>query len=199
MAKRHVQTKQTVNAPTMVSNIQPVKGMFGEKRIADLEKAVRNRNRRIKEQVKKLAGEYNQENYAKLARSGYLPSQMKVDFSKVTSIKDYNMLMRMLTADKSKQWKEMRVSSMRNWMKSMVTKTTYIDKKMDPELFAKINSMSEKDIIRFRNENKDLVSDFFEWYKEPAIDVDERNWLWDSIRKSLGMEPLEDKPMMFAL
>lgn len=198
-ATRHVKSVNRTSQPTIVENIAPVKGKFGTKRISDLEKAVKNRNRRIRYQVKRLAGEFTPENYAKLARSGYLPSALKVDFSQVKTVADYNLLMKMLTADKTKQWKGMRLDAMRNWMKAMVQKGAYVDRRMDSELYDFIDHMSELDILRFREENKDLVSDVFEWYAEPYIDLDERNWLWDSIRKSLGLPPVEDKPLMFAM
>ena len=74
MAYKQYRVKKSdiIDRPTTVKNIAPVKGMFGKKRLEKLEKAIENRNRRIKRQVKALAGEYTPENYAKLARSGYL-------------------------------------------------------------------------------------------------------------------------------
>lgn len=201
MAYKQYKVKKSdiIDRPTTVKNIAPVKGMFGKKRLEKLEKAIENRNRRIKRQVKALAGEYTPENYAKLARSGYLPAQIKADFSKISSIKDYNALMRILNADKTQEWKDARLKAMRNWMTKMVEKSIYVDKKIDPELFEKINSMSEKEILEFRKNNPEMIKDFFEWYVAPYIDGDARDYLWDSIRASLGMAPIENKQALFAL
>ena len=71
-----------------VTNLKPVEGLIGKKRLATLEKAVRNRNRRVRYTVKKLTGEWNEENYLKLVRGQYVPPAVRVDLSKITSVND---------------------------------------------------------------------------------------------------------------
>lgn len=184
---------KTANArsrkPAEVSNIQPVKGVIGKKRMADLAKAVNNRNRRIRYQVKRLAGEYSMENYAKLARAQYLPPMIKVDFSKIKTIKDYNALMRMLEADKTVEWKETRTNSMRRWLRNSIARSIWVNEEDDPEMFERIMKMSDREILEFRDANKDLIGDVFDYYVDDSgIDADDREYMWNRMRKALGLK-----------
>lgn len=182
-----------------VENIAPVKGMIGKKRIEKLKKAVENRNRRVRYTVKKMTGEWNEENYLKLVRGQYVPPAVRVDFSKVTSIKDYNALMRMLEADKTKEWKETRLNNMRNWLANSIKRSIWIDEEDDPELFEKIRNMSEQDILRYRMEHPDLVKRIFEYYvDDDLIDADDRDVMWNKTREALGL-PGNKSSDMFAI
>ena len=182
-----------------VSNIAPIKGMIGKKRIAELKKAVENRNRRVRYTVKKMTGEWNEENYLKLVRGQYVPPAVRVDFSKVTSIKDYNALMRMLEADKTKEWKETRLNNMRNWLANSIKRSIWIDEEDDPELFEKIRNMSEQDILRYRMEHPSLVKRIFEYYvDDDLIDADDRDIMWNKTREALGL-PGNKSSDMFAI
>lgn len=175
--------------PAKVANIGAVPGIIGKKRMADLEKAVRNRNARMRYQTKKLSGEYTYEKYVKLARAQYLPPVVRVDASKITSVKEYNALIRMLNADKTGEWKHNRLQAMRRWMRNSIARSIWVDEDMDPELFDRISKMSESEILRYREQNKDLIKDIFDEYEESAIDVDDRNDIWRRIRVALGLSP----------
>lgn len=177
------------NVITRVSNIGRVKGIIGDTRIANLEKAVKNRNARLRRQVKALTGEaYTYENYLKLSRAGYLPPVIRVDFSKITSVKDYNALMRMIEADKTPQWKADRLDAMRDWLKKSVKRSIWIDEDDDPELFQRINEMSEKEILAYRRDYKGLIGEIFDYYvDDQAIDADDRETMWVRIRRALGL------------
>lgn len=184
---------KTANArsrkPAEVSNIQPVKGVIGKKRMADLVKAVNNRNRRIRYQVKRLVGEYSVENYAKLARAQYLPPMIKVDFSKIKTIKDYNALMRMLEADKTVEWKQTRTNSMRMWLRNSIARSIWVNEEDDPEMFERIMKMSDREILEFRDANKDLIGDVFDYYVDDSgIDADDREYMWNRVRTALGLK-----------
>ena len=171
-----------------VTNLKPVEGLIGKKRLATLEKAVRNRNRRVRYTVKKLTGEWNEENYLKLVRGQYVPPAVRVDLSKITSVKDYNALVRMLEADKTKEWKDTRLNSMRNWLANSIKRSIWIDESDDPELFEKIYSMSEQEILQYRMANPSLVKRIFEYYvDDDLIDADDRDIMWNRIRKALGL------------
>lgn len=184
---------------TMVMNIAPVKGLFGEKRIAELKKAVKNRDRRIKRAVKDIKGEYNQENYAKLARAEYVPGRLIVDFSKVTTVKEYNDLMRMLKADSTKEWKAKRTEDMRDALAKTVIKSVNIDASVDPALFKAISKLSSRQITKMRMENPEFFKDIYDQYDNTYIDADVRDYLWDGIRQALGLKPLEEKPDVFVV
>lgn len=172
-----------------VSNIAPVKGMIGKKRIDQLKKAVENRNRRVRYTVKKMTGEWNEENYLKLVRGQYVPPAVRVDFSKITSLKDYNALMRMLEADKTREWKDTRLNNMRNWLANSIKRSIWIDESDDPELFEKIYSMSEQEILRYRMDHPELIKEIFEYYvDDQAIDADDRDYMWNRMRKALGLK-----------
>lgn len=175
--------------PAEVKNIQPVKGVIGKKRMADLVKAVNNRNRRIRYQVKRLTGEYSMENYAKLARAQYLPPMIKVDFSKIKTIKDYNALMRMLEADKTVEWKQTRTNSMRMWLRNSIARSIWVNEEDDPEMFERIMKMSDREILEFKDANKDLIGDVFDYYVDDSgIDADDREYMWNRMRKALGLK-----------
>lgn len=175
--------------PAEVKNIQPVKGVIGKKRMADLVKAVNNRNRRIRYQVKRLTGEYSMENYAKLARAQYLPPMIKVDFSKIKTIKDYNALMRMLEADKTVEWKQTRTNSMRMWLRNSIARSIWVNEEDDPEMFERIMKMSDREILEFKDANKDLIGDVFDYYvDDTGIDADDREYMWNRMRKALGLK-----------
>lgn len=172
-----------------VTNLKPVEGLIGKKRLATLEKAVRNRNRRVRYTVKKLTGEWNEENYLKLVRGQYVPPAVRVDLSKITSVKDYNALVRMLEADKTKEWKDTRLNSMRNWLANSIKRSIWIDESDDPELFEKIYRMSEQEILAYRDDNKSLIKDIFEYYvDDQAIDADDRDYMWNRMRQALGLK-----------
>ena len=172
-----------------VENIAPVKGMIGKKRIDKLKKAVENRNRRVRYTVKKMTGEWNEENYLKLVRGQYVPPAVRVDFSKIRSIKDYNALMRMLEADKTKEWKDTRLNNMRNWLANSIKRSIWIDEEDDPELFEKIYSMSEQEILRYRMEHPELIKEIFEYYvDDDLIDADDRDFMWNKMRQTLGLK-----------
>ena len=172
-----------------VENIAPVKGMIGKKRIDKLKKAVENRNRRVRYTVKKMTGEWNEENYLKLVRGQYVPPAVRVDFSKIRSIKDYNALMRMLEADKTKEWKDTRLNNMRNWLANSIKRSIWIDEEDDPELFEKIYSMSEQEILRYRMEHPELIKEIFEYYvDDDLIDADDRDVMWNKMRQTLGLK-----------
>lgn len=177
------------NVPTRITNMGKVKGIVGTKRLNELQKAVRNRNARMRRQTAKLTGEgYDYENYLKLVRAGYLPPVIRVDLSKVTSVKDYNALMRMLNADKTKAWRYERLTAMRDWLKKSIKRSIWIDEDDDPELFKHIDTMSEQDILNYRRDYKGLISDVFEYYtSDQAIDADDRDIMWTRIRQALGL------------
>lgn len=175
--------------PAEVSNIQPVKGVIGKKRMADLIKAVNNRNRRIRYQVKRLTGEYSMENYAKLARAQYLPPMIKVDFRNIRTIKDYNALIRMLEADKTVEWKQTRTNSMRMWLRNSIARSIWVNEEDDPEMFERIMKMSDREILEFKDANKDLIGDVFDYYvDDTGIDADDREYMWNRMRKALGLK-----------
>lgn len=177
------------NAITHVSNIGRVQGVIGEKRVKNLQRAVANRNARLRRQVRNLTGEkYTYENYLKLARGGYLPPVIRVDFSKITSVKDYNALMRMIEADKTPQWKSERLDAMRSWLKKSVKRSIWIDEDDDPELFQRIDEMTEREILNYRRDYKGLIHDIFEFYvDDQAIDADDRDMMWARVRRALGL------------
>lgn len=175
--------------PAQVYNIRPVKGVIGQKRIAELKKAVNNRNARIRYQVRRIYGEYSMENYAKLARAQYVPPMIKVDFRNITTVKQYNALLRMLEADKSHEWKTNRTKAMRMWLRNSVARSIWVNEEDDPEMFEKIAEMSDREIMRFRDENKDLIGDVFEYYVDDSgIDVDDREYMWNRMRQALGLK-----------
>lgn len=177
-----------VKVPARITNMGKIKGIVGAKRLNILEKAVRNRNARMRRQTAKLTGEaYSYDNYLKLVRAGYLPPVVRVDLSKVTSVKDYNALMRMLEADKTPAWKSERLESMREWLSKSVKRSIWVDEDDDPELFERIEGMSEKEILDFRRDYKGLIGDIFDYYDEQAIDADDRDIMWVRIRQALGL------------
>lgn len=177
------------NVITRVSNIGKVKGIIGDTRVANLQKAVKNRNARLRRQVKALTGEaYTYENYLKLSRAGYLPPVIRVDFSKIRSVKDYNALMRMIEADKTPAWKADRLDAMRNWLKKSIKRSIWIDEDDDPELFQRIEEMSEREILAYRRDYKGLIGEIFDYYvDDQAIDADDRDAMWIRIRRALGL------------
>lgn len=173
---------------TEVKNIQKVAGVVGEKRAEALRKAIKNRNARMRRQTKQLAGEYNVKNALALIRGQYLPPMVRVDFSKVKSVKDYNTLMRMLEADKTPKWKGERLDKMREWLAKSVRRSIWIDDEDDPELFNRIYSMSEREIMQFRRDYKGLIGDIFDYYvDDQAIDSDDRDIMWARIRRAVGL------------
>lgn len=186
-----------VNVPTRVANIGKIKGIVGTKRLNELQKAVRNRNARMRRQTAKLTGEaYTYDNYLKLVRAGYLPPVIRVDMAKMTSIKDYNALMRMIEADKTPAWKSQRLDAMREWLSKSVKRSIWVDEEDDPELFERIDSMNEKEILDFRRDYKGLIGDIFDYYNEQAIDADDRDIMWVRIRQALGLTgPIGAEPI----
>lgn len=187
------------NKTTVIRNVQPIKGIIGEKRLSDLEKAIRNRERRLRRQVKELTGSYSIENYQKMVRGEYLPSRIDIDFSAITSVREYNALMKMLNIDKTKAFKEKRTADMREALETTVRRAISIDASIDPELFARINEMSDKEIARIRMENPEFFKDIYDAYEASIIDLEMRDYLWDGIREAVGLVPLVDKPLRFAL
>lgn len=188
LTKAFVVRTKKVNVPARVTNMGKVKGIIGTKRLNELQKAVKNRNARMRRQTARITGEkYTYENYLKLVRGQYLPPVVRVDLSKITSVKDYNALMRMLEADKTPAWKADRLDAMREWLKKSVKRSIWIDEDDDPELFERIESMSEKEILEYRRNYKGLISDIFDYYEEEAIDADDRDIMWARVRRALGL------------
>lgn len=182
---------------TEVKNIQKIAGIVGEKRANALRKAIRNRNARMRRQTKMMAGEYTAQNALALIRGQYIPPVVRVDFSKIKSVKDYNALMRMLEADKSTAWKSERRDKMRDWLANSIKRSIWIDEDDDPELFDRIYSMSEREIMAYRRDYKGLIGDIFEYYvDDQAIDADDRDAMWIKIRRALGLTGvIGDKPI----
>lgn len=174
-------------SPTKVINIKPIPGVVGKKRIEDLRKAVRNRNARIRRETKKIFGEYTPEKAQKLIQKQYLPGAVRVDFSKIKTLKDYNALMKMLELDKTKGWKTRRDFESRNWLKSAIENSLNIEYKDDPALFDRINRMSGTDVLFFAMQNAKLVGDLFDHYGVIEQDADARNKRWADTREALGL------------
>lgn len=189
LTKAFVVRTKKVNVPARVTNMGKIKGIIGTKRLNELQKAVKNRNARMRRQTAKITGEkYTYENYLKLVRGQYLPPVVRVDLSKITSVKDYNALMRMLEADKTPAWKADRLNAMREWLKKSVKRSIWIDEEDDPELFERIDTMSEKEILEYRRNYKGLIKDIFDYYvDDQAIDADDRDVMWVRIRRALGL------------
>lgn len=187
---------------TSITNIATKKNI-GEKRIANLKKAIRNRDRRLTTWTKKMYPDEEKtlkERYTSLARGQYLPGMISIDFSHITTVKEYNALMRMLTADKTKAYKVQRTSQMRDWLKKAISKTIYITPEFDPELYAKINTLTDTEILRFRIDYPSLVKRVFDFYSDDSyITVEERDELWDKIRGAFGLGPKEDKTITMVL
>lgn len=186
-----------VNVPTRVTNVGAIKGIVGTKRLNALQKAIRNRNARMRRQTAKLTGEaYTYDNYLKLVRAGYLPPVIRVDMAKMRSVKDYNALMRMLEADKTTSWKSQRLDAMREWLEKSVKRSIWVDEEDDPELFERIREMSEKEILEFRRNYKGLIKDIFDYYEDEAIDADDRDVMWVRIRQAIGLTgPIGAEPI----
>lgn len=183
-----------------IRNVEQKPGI-GKKRLENLDKAIRNRNRRLTAQVKNIMGEYTQENYYKLTKGQYVPALVTVDFSKVKTVKDYNALMRMLEADKTKQFKQLRTKQMRTTMQNIISRGLMIDADDDPELFKRISQMSDAEIIKMRRDNTDTLVKTFEYYRgEIALEEDERQYYWNEWRKAVGLQPLVfKKPVPYKL
>lgn len=174
-------------SPTKVINIQPIPGVVGKKRIEALRKAVRNRNARMRRETKKIFGEYTPEYAQKLIQKQYLPGAIRVDFSKIKTLKEYNALMRMLELDKTKAWKTKRDFESRNWLKSAVENSLNIEPKDDPALFERIDKMTSTEVLMFALQNSKLIGDLFDYYGVIGQDVDERNKRWRDTREALGL------------
>lgn len=192
---------RTYNTRTVrIRNVEEKAGI-GKKRLENLDRAIRNRNRRLTAQVKNIMGEYTQENYYRLAKGQYVPALVDIDFSKIRTIKDYNALMRMLEADKTKQFKQLRTEQMRTTMQNIISRGLMIDADDDPELFKRISQMSDAEIIRMRRDNTDNLVKTFEYYRgEIALEEDERQYYWNEWRKAVGLQPLVfKKPVPYKL
>lgn len=171
-----------------ISNVKVVEGIADAEAVQKLKKAVINRNRRVRYTVKKMTGAWNEENYLKLVRGQYVPPAVRLDFSKLKSKSDLEAAMRMLESDKTKAWKETRLNNMRNWLANSIKRSIWIDEQDDPELFEKIYSMSEQEILQYRMANPGLVKRIFEYYvDDDLIDADDRDIMWNRIRKALGL------------
>lgn len=183
------QLKDSTQSASVVKNIQPVKGIIGKKRIADLKKAVANRNARYRRATKKIYGEYTHANADELVRRQYLPGYVRVDFSKIKTLKQYKELMNMLNFDKTKGWKAMRTIQAQEWLSSAVKNSFNIEYEDDPELFDAISKMSADEILRFSIENNELIGELFDHYGEINQNPEEREDRWARTREAFGLSP----------
>ena len=152
--------------------------VLGPKREAELQKAMKNYERRTKAKIKKYYGEVTPESIDKYRRMMKDRTVIvSFDREQIKNVKAYNTLIKFLNRDKTKEFKAELTKDRREWLTKTLEVAYNLSPEENPELFDTINSMSADQILAWATQNPQFVAKLFYHYEEVWDSETHNDWV----------------------
>lgn len=172
------------NSPKLVfirgESVVNAKGqrVLGPKREAELQKAMKNYERRTKAKIKKFYGEVTPESIDKYRRMMKDRTVIvSFDREQIKNVKAYNTLIKFLNRDKTKEFKAELTKDRREWLTKTLEVAYDLSPEENPELFDTINSMTADQILEWSTQNPQFVAKLFYHYEEQWDSETHNDWV----------------------
>ena len=152
--------------------------VLGPKREAELQKAMKNYERRTKAKIKKFYGEVTPESIDKYRRMMKDRTVIvSFDREQIKNVKAYNTLIKFLNRDKTKEFKAELTKDRREWLTKTLEVAYDLSPEENPELFDTINSMTADQILAWATQNPQFVAKLFYHYEEVWDSETHNDWV----------------------
>ena len=152
--------------------------VLGPKREAELQKAMKNYERRTKAKIKKFYGEVTPESIEKYRRMMKDRTVIvSFDREQIKNVKAYNTLIKFLNRDKTKEFKAELTKDRREWLTKTLEVAYDLSPEKNPELFDTINSMTADQILAWATQNPQFVAKLFYHYEEQWDSETHNDWV----------------------
>ena len=152
--------------------------VLGPKREAELQKAMKNYERRTKAKIRKYYGEVTPESIDKYRRMMKDRTVIvSFDREQIKNVKAYNTLIKFLNRDKTKEFKAELTKDRREWLTKTLEVAYNLSPEENPELFDTINSMSADQILAWSTQNPQFVAKLFYHYEEVWDSETHNDWV----------------------
>lgn len=152
--------------------------VLGPKREAELQKAMKNYERRTKAKIKKYYGEVTPESIDKYRRMMKDRTVIvSFDREQIKNVKAYNTLIKFLNRDKTKEFKAELTKDRREWLTKTLEVAYDLSPEENPELFDTINSMTADQILAWATQNPQFVAKLFYHYEEQWDSETHNDWV----------------------
>lgn len=152
--------------------------ILGPKREAELQKAMKNYERRTKAKIKKFYGEVTPESIEKYRRMMKDRTVIvSFDREQIKNVKAYNTLIKFLNRDKTKEFKAELTKDRREWLTKTLEVAYDLSPEKNPELFNTINSMTADQILAWATQNPQFVAKLFYHYEEVWDSETHNDWV----------------------
>ena len=152
--------------------------VLGPKREAELQKAMKNYERRTKAKIKKYYGEVAPESIDKYRRMMKDRTVIvSFDREQIKNVKAYNTLIKFLNRDKTREFKAELTKDRREWLTKTLEVAYNLSPEENPELFDTINSMTADQILAWATQNPQFVGKLFYHYEEVWDSETHNDWV----------------------
>lgn len=152
--------------------------VLGPKREAELQKAMKNYERRTKAKIRKFYGEVTPESIEKYRRMMKDRTVIvSFDREQIKNVKAYNTLIKFLNRDKTKEFKAELTKDRREWLTKTLEVAYDLSPEENPELFDTINSMTADQILAWATQNPQFVAKLFYHYEEQWDSETHNDWV----------------------
>ena len=152
--------------------------VLGPKREAELQRAMKNYERRTKAKIKKHYGEVTPETIEKYRRMMKDRTVIvSFDREQIKNVKAYNTLIKFLNRDKTKEFKAELTKDRREWLTKTLEVAYDLSPEENPELFDTINSMTADQILAWATQNPQFVAKLFYHYEEQWDSETHNDWV----------------------
>lgn len=152
--------------------------VLGPKREAELQKAMKNYERRTKAKIRKYYGEVTPETIEKYRRTMKDRTVIvSFDREQIKNVKAYNTLIKFLNRDKTKEFKAELTKDRREWLTKTLEVAYDLSPEENPELFDTINSMTADQILAWSTQNPQFVAKLFYHYEEQWDSETHNDWV----------------------
>ena len=152
--------------------------VLGPKREAELQKAMKNYERRTKAKIRKFYGEVTPESIEKYRRMMKDRTVIvSFDREQIKNVKAYNTLIKFLNRDKTKEFKAELTKDRREWLTKTLEVAYNLSPEENPKLFDTINSMTADQILAWATQNPQFVAKLFYHYEEQWDSETHNDWV----------------------
>ena len=152
--------------------------VLGPKREAELQRAMKNYERRTKAKIRKFYGEVTPESIEKYRRMMKDRTVIvSFDREQIKNVKAYNTLIKFLNRDKTKEFKAELTKDRREWLTKTLEVAYNLSPEENPELFDTINSMTADQILAWATQNPQFVAKLFYHYEEQWDSETHNDWV----------------------
>ena len=152
--------------------------VLGPKREAELQRAMKNYERRTKAKIRKYYGEVTPESIDKYRRMMKDRTVIvSFDREQIKNVKAYNTLIKFLNRDKTKEFKAELTKDRREWLTKTLEVAYDLSPEENPELFDTISSMTADQILAWATQNPQFVAKLFYHYEEQWDSETHNDWV----------------------